>query len=374
VQTTNTVIDLNLDASQQFETGQIRDDRVVDPQGEVLTEPGEIPVVIKATGPVFEPVPVGSLVCACVRQIPVPELFGPNNSGVGKIGCGAQGLMNVDYKIVQDHNTNPGDPNNGDTFGLGLPQIANDLECDAASTFPSGVVSHACREHSGDPLCNNGVWNVHPGICQSPRLIEFFGGQASRGSAIIDNSTAIGLLNDNGACRTDRPMKNGQCLFRDYGPDCLPCTSDDLDQGTQENLPTTTGTAKAAVYDSGNLIPLGGTFPVPIDEGAENQCTGNGDCEPHEQCRRSCEGTGIPCARDADCGLDDACRPNPRCEVQCGGVVRCQIAQAGTPFDCAGLLANPTGGLSGAALAVTFPDIDAARVGDNVTASILALE
>jgi hypothetical protein len=376
VQTTNTVIDLDLAGVQRFRTGQIREDNPVDPQGNVITGPGEIPVVIKAdavNGPVFDPVPVPGLVCACVRQIPVPDLFGPNNSGVGKVGCATQGLVNVDYKIMQDHNTNPGDPNNGATTGLPIPQFENDPECDNEFTFPSGVVSPACKELSGDPLCNDGTAYFHPGICNSPRMIEFSGGQAPRGSALIDNSTGIGLLADNGVCRLDRPMVNGMCQFRDYGPDCLPCTPDDVDQGTQENLPTTTGTAKGAVYDAGNVITPGFTFPVPIDEGSEQACSSDDQCAPHERCRSSCSASGFPCTENAQCPEGETCQPR-QCEVQCGTIVRCLIAQTGTEFDCDALLANPTGGLSGAALAVTFPDIDAKRIGDNVTASILALE
>jgi hypothetical protein len=374
VQTTVNVIDLNLAAVQRFRTGQIRDDEVLDPQGHVVTEPGEIPVVIKAdaqNGPVFEPVSVTGLVCACVRQVPVPDLFGPNNSGVGKVGCGDQGLMNVDYRIFQDHNTNPGDARNGTTIGMGLPQLDDDPQCDHIFTFPSGVVSKACKENR-DPLCTDAIATFHTDICNSPRVIEFSGGQAARGSAIIDNSTAIGLLNDSGMCATDRPMVNGTCKFADYGPDCLPCTSDDLDMGTQENLPTTTGTATGTVYDAGFVKNQEYGFPVPITEGSGMACTSDTECAAFERCRRSCELSGFSCFGDADCP-GDTCRPR-QCEVFGCGSARCLISQQGTNFSCEALESNPQGGLSGAALAVTFPDIDARRIGDNVTASILGLK
>jgi hypothetical protein len=167
-------------------------------------------------------------------------------------------------------------------------------------------------------------------------------------------------------------MVGGQCQFRDYGPDCLPCTADDVDMGITQNLPTTTGSAKAAVYDAGNVRPGGSAFPIPIDEGSENACTSNAQCAPHEQCKRSCSLSGFPCGSDVDCP-GETCLPL-QCQVQCGGIVRCLIEQTGTPFNCDALLSNPTGGLSGAALAVTFPQIDAKRIGDNVTASILALQ
>jgi hypothetical protein len=373
VQTTNTVIDLNLAGVQRFRTGRIRDERVVDPQNDTVTEPGEMPVVIKADsqdGPVFDPVPVPGLVCACIRQIPVADLFGPNNSGVGKIGCGTNGLTNIDYKIVQDHNTDPRDPNNGTTSGLPIPQLPDDPECDDTFTFPSGVVSSACAELSGNPICNDPTASPHRDVCNSPRQVDFTGGQAPRGSALIDNSTAIGLLQDAGICRPGR-IENGQCNRKDYGADCVPCTADDLEVGTQENLPTTTGTAEGAVYDASDLVTPGFSFPVPIDKGSGRACSSDPECAPHERCRRTCEQTGFPCSQPSDCP-NDLCRP-PQCEVLCGGVVRCLTAQTGHIFDCDALIDNPLGGLTGAALAVTFPDVDARQIGDNVTASILTL-
>jgi hypothetical protein len=60
-----------------------------------------------------------------------------NNSGVGKISCGEQGLVDVDYRILQDHNTNPGDARNGTTIGMGLPQLLDDPDCDAEFVFPN---------------------------------------------------------------------------------------------------------------------------------------------------------------------------------------------------------------------------------------------
>jgi hypothetical protein len=380
-ETTFGPIDLNLIGVQRFRTGQIRGDQVIDPQGDVVTEPGEMPVVIKAdveNGPLFAPVPVAGLVCACVRQVPVPDLFGPNNSGVGKIGCGEQGLTDVDYRIFQDHNTNPSDPRNGTTIGMGLPQLEDDPECDDEFVFPSGVVSKACRENR-DPLCTDASATFHTDICNSPRRIEFSGGQAPRGSALIDNSTAIGLLNDNGKCKPGR-IENGKCIdaddprieLKDYGPDCLPCTQDDRDMGTQENLPTTTGRATGTVYDAGFVINAEYGFPVPITDGAGNACNSDDECAAFERCRRTCDLSGFSCSSDADCP-GDTCRPR-QCEVfGCGGA-RCLIAEEGTEFSCELLQSNPTGGLSGGALAVTFPDIDARQIGDNVTASVLGLE
>jgi hypothetical protein len=228
-----------------------------------------------------------------------------------------------------------------------------------------------------DPDCSDSTASVHPGICNSPRNIEL-SGQGPRGSALVNNSTAIGLLNDNGSCTTSMPRNpDGSCRFRDYGPDCLPCTSDDVDMGTQENLPTTTGTAEGAVYDASNVPSNDPNFPNYIDEGSGEACTSDDQCRRHETCRRTCERSGFECSSDAQCDTpqnpNDTCR-SQRCEVFCELGKRCLIGRTGTPFDCDLLLQEPTDGLAGAGLAVTFPDIDARQVGDNVTASILGLE
>jgi hypothetical protein len=288
------------------------------------------------------------------------------------IACGEAGIDDVDYKLRQDHNTNPDQQAN--TFGgigngsaiSGTLQFEDDPECDDEFVFPtSGVVSKACRERSDDPLCNDPTAFFHRNACNSPRVVEFSGGTVGAGSALGDFNTAIGLLQDAGACD---PMN---CDFRDYGPDCMPCTEDDLDFGTEENLPATTGTAVGAVFDAGNL---GGKV---IDIGAENTCSGPQDCEIYETCGQSCEVSGLPCSSNDDCDPGDSCRTERRCQVNCGVTSRCITGSTGRPFDCERLLSpdvgnDPTGGLGGGRLAVTFPDIDARQIGDNVTSSVLA--
>lgn len=66
---------------------------------------GRIPMVVKSDSVYFEPVRVPTLACACVRGGDDPSIHGPGNSGSGYIGCGAQGLANVNVEIGLDHNT-----------------------------------------------------------------------------------------------------------------------------------------------------------------------------------------------------------------------------------------------------------------------------
>lgn len=361
VQTGSFPVVINLVGVQVFITGKPRDTTVTDPEGNVITKPGEMPVAKKADGDVFAPVVVAGLVCACVRAIQ-DDVFGPGNSGSGVIGCGAAGLTDTDYKLAQDHNATPGSPGNGVAVAP-MSQLPNDPECDDVFTFPSGVESLACLEGTG-PGCSEPN-SVDIGVCNSARDLQLSGGQSPRGAALINNSTAIGLLQDGGVCQ-ERRFPNGACNFPDYGPDCKPCTADDVDFGNTENLPTTTGFASAAIYDATNQPGLS------FDIGSQTACTDNSVCKPGENCTRTCEESGLPCPRGNECDSGETCLA-ARCEFLCGGS-RCITSAQGSRFDCDALLANPTGGLSGAGLALAFPALDARTIGDNVTSTVLALE
>ena len=308
VQTEAIPIMLNLTGQQTFRTGHARATATTLASGGNIPA-GEIPAVIKADELLFNPVSVTGLVCACVRGIPVPS-FGPGISASGSIGCGDQGLSNIDYRIIQDHDTTPGDPGNHTTA------TANDPDCNLTSPAPGGVVSMACREGTG-ANCST-VQNTHTGVCQGPRVITLSGGMAPKGSALIINSTAIGLLSDAGACATNKPMRNGKCLYADYGPDCLPCTDDDLEKGNTEINPTTTGSAESGLFDAN---PPGGAI---IDK--DQSCFGS------------------PCITHVN----------------------------GSIFDCSQLGPGTSGGLSGGSLGVCFPTLDAAQIGDNVTCTVFS--
>ena len=308
VQTEAIPITLNLVGQQTFRTGHMRDTPTALASGGVFPA-GQIPTVIRADELLFEPVKVTGLVCACVRGIPVTS-FGPGIAASGSISCGPPGLSNIDYLQIQDHDTTPGDPGNKT---MGTP---DDPQCTDANAVPGGGVSTACLEGTGEAC--SAPENVHIGVCQGPREFSFSGGPAPQGSALIVNSTAIGLLSDAGACSMDKPMRNGKCLYEDYGPDCLPCTDDDLVKGNTEINPTTTGTAEAALYDAN---PPGGAII------AKNQ---------------NCFGTP------------------------------CFTSVSGSAFDCSQLGPGTSGGLSGGSLGVCFTTLDAAQIGDNVTCTVFA--
>jgi hypothetical protein len=386
VQQANFPVTIPLRGFQGFTTGKMLDVEVFGPQGEVITRPGDYPVAIKPADVFFEPVKVTGIVCACVRQIPVPT-FGENNSAVGIIACGPDGIAETSYKLVQDHVTTPGHTQNGNASPVLGPQLPNDPECDDSFIFPgSEVASDACFEGM-DALCmnpNERGQHIPPDFiapCNSPRNITFFArgeDPTGPGDALINNSTAIGLLNDAGLCRTDLSPGNPLCPG-DYGPDCTPCTDDDSDLGDPENLPTTTGFASAAVYDA--AFEKGRTMdtvdpPVP--------CTTTADCESSQRCIQQCSETNFPCTSNAQCGSGEVCG-DPGCSWNgCGSdtsrPTRCVSSAQGTRFDCDALAAdqgedNGDGdGMSGAALAVTFPSLDALRLGDDITSSLLDLE
>ena len=306
VQTAAFPITLNISGMQNFITGQPRDTAVTTASGPSYIA-GEMPVVIKAAELLFDPVSVAGLVCACVRGEPVAS-FGPGIAATGSIGCGAGGLTAISYRLIQDHNTTPGSPGNK---VAGTP---DDPECDDTTVLPGGVPATSCMEPTGDAC--DGPANIHTGVCIGPRTLTPSGGMAPRGSALILNSTSISLLQDAGTC-AERHNPNGSCTFPDYGPDCMPCTDDDLVRQEPNVLPTTTESSEAAIYDLNN------------------------------------DGTG---------GIMDK-------DKMCFGSP-CLTQFNGSPFDCDAILANPTGGLSGGSLTVSFPAIDSNQIGDNVTSTV----
>jgi len=307
VQTQAIPIVLSISGHQTFRVGKKRDVAVTTASGPGF-QPGEIPLVIRSDELVFDPVKVTGLVCACVRGVPVTS-FGPGNSATGSIGCGDAGLTDISYRLIQDHNTDPGDPNNANQ---GTP---NDPDCTSVTDLPGGQTSAACKEGSMAP-CNLPSF-IHTGVCNGPRALTFSGGASPRGSALILNSSSISLLQDAGACSTAGP-KNGKCPYPDYGPDCLPCTDDDAVIQDPNILPTTTATSEAAVYDANNS--------------------------------------------DAIIDKDQSCfsAPGEFCKTQFSGSL----------FDCDKIESNDPDALAGGSISVSFPSLDANQIGDNVTSTV----
>ena len=304
-------IPLALSGTQVLTVGGYRDAAVKGKDGTEIYKPGEIPVTIEGADVQFNPVPVFGLACACVRGVAV-DAFGPGISGIGVIGCGTDGLTNVDFKVEQDHDTTPGSPGNGGSAS-GLP---DDPECDDTSSSGPYIQSTACLEGTGANCSTEN--SSHVGKCNSPRVVTFSGGQAPRGAVLLVNSSSIGLLMDGAACTTSKPMRNGKCQFDDYGPDCLPCTDDDLQKGTPNIAPTTSGTAEVAVYDVNDMAG------DAIKEGAT-----------------------------------------------CGGTTPCVTKVTGSLVDCDAVIADPNAPLR-SALATAFPTLDGANVGDTLVTTLLA--
>lgn len=345
VQTGALPIAVALAGNQVYTTGSMRNEIVRDPEGNIVSTPGQIPVVVPADLVAFEPVSVPGLVCACVRGVTADQFFGPGNAGDGAIGCGEQGVENVNYHLRQDHNTTPGSPGNGGA-AQGLP---DDPDCTNMFQFEVGLVSPACTEGFGEicdepefihhGTCNNGVCSsfntgrrcttdMDCGVCNSPRNIEFFGGPTPPGSALINYNISISLLQDAGICREMR-FPDGRCRFRQYGEDCQPCTDDDLVFDPPELLPQTTGTAQGTLFDANNTA---GELISEFNRQGEPVF-----CPP----------------------------PVPPLPSR-----QCQTKVQGSPFDCQALLDNPTGGFAGVGLATAYPAIDSAQIGDNVTSAV----
>jgi cysteine-rich repeat protein len=306
-------IPLPLTGTQVLTVGDYRAEAVMGEGGAVLFKAGEIPVTIKAEDVKFNPVSITGISCACVRGIPVDD-FGTGISGTGVIGCGTQGLTDIDFKVVQDHDTTPGSPDNGGSAS-GLP---DDPECDDTSSSGPFIHSTACLEGTGATCSTED--NSHLGKCNSPRVLTFSGGQAPRGAVLLVNSSSIGLLEDGGLCTTSKPMRNGKCQYPDYGPDCLPCTDDDLEKGTPNIAPTTSGTAQVEIYDVNDTA---------VDNIVEGKT--------------------------------------------CGGTTACVTKVTGSGVDCDAIIDDPNAPLR-SALATAFPTLDGATVGDTLVTTLLAAE
>ena len=278
-------IPLHVTGQQFLTAGKARSTAVMGADGKVLFQPMQIPLTVKTADVQFDPVPISGLFCACVRASDVPE-FGPGNAGIGVVGCGPDGLTDVDYKVEQDHDTTPDSPKFNSGPDHGLP---DDPQCNAHSDAGGQVISDACLEGVG-AACS-GDTNEHVAIpsgpnkraaaCNSPRVYTFSGGQAPRGSTILRTRTASGVLNNASStpCVATKDV-HGVCSAPDFGPDCLPCTDDDLQQGTPTVGVSTSGTASVIIYDTGDTAGAllgdgamcGGTPCIGKVTGAVSDC------------------------------------------------------------------------------------------------------
>jgi cysteine-rich repeat protein len=214
-------IPLDFTGDQTLTAGHPRNEVVTTTDAGITFRPNEIPVILRAADLHVAPVSVPGLVCACVRA-EATDQFGPGlgNAGSGRIGCNEAGLADVDYVFKVDHNVTPGSPGNGG----GLP---DDPGC------VQGELEDGSPQHP------------HAGVCNTVGKPYFTGG-GPRGSTVVLSSTSITLIDDAGMC-------SANCSIADYGPDCEPCTSDDLVHEPASSLATTTGVASAVIYDANNM-------------------------------------------------------------------------------------------------------------------------
>jgi cysteine-rich repeat protein len=303
---------LPLSGTQALIAGRPRMVETFGPNGK-LFDAREFPVVIRAEDVRFDPVRIPGLACACVRGTE-REDFGPGLAGVGSVACGEQGLMNVNVRVEQDHNTTLGSAgNSGPTQGL-----PDDPECDDTFEAGVGLQSSACLEGTGED-CSEPE-NEHTGACQSPRVYTFTGGPAGRGSVLLYSNSAIGLLANAGVADPCVATRQGNtCSAPDFGPDCMPCTDDDLEKGDANVAPVTSGTAEVFIYDSGSFAG-------------------------------AILGPGQNC-----------------------GTMPCVAQVTGEPTDCDSLEADPNAPVTGA-LVTAAPTLDAAMVGDTLVTSTFAAQ
>jgi len=101
-------------------------------------------------------------------------------------------------------------------------------------------------------------------------------------------------------------------------------------------------------------VPTGGAVDPCIADSPEGLCGGPQRCIPD---------------------LDEMGRPLPTgvCGIPCGARP-CMTSAQGALFDCDKLLDTPQNGLSGGALAVSFPSIDANLILDNVTSTLFVFQ
>ncbi|MBI1816571.1 MAG: hypothetical protein HYR72_16450 [Deltaproteobacteria bacterium] len=260
-------------------------------QANILGKPnadGTIPIAVRVVDVKIEPIRVTGLVCACIRAKEVPA-FGPGNSGHGIVGCGADGLDNVNVHLELDH-------------VLGWVGV-------------NGFTAQNCADQNG-VIEDGSQAHPHAGLCNSRPVVNF-DGYGEMGSALLVTSTATAYIADSGTCATEKRTEvcvggsnpgarctlnalactgGGTCVPA-KGPDGIPCNDDDPieAQGIVQTLTTTTGTTTAAVLHAGGLTSDGTAISDDAID-ADHLC-GN---DPGDHCKASVTGTPYNCAQLAN--------------------------------------------------------------------------
>ena len=266
---------------------------------------GVAPIVVPQSSVQLDPVEVTGVGTACVTL---------TGDGMGSIDCDG-GASNRDLLIVQDHDTTPGAfGNSGPTIGL-----PDDATCTNTSVLPDGSISMACKE--GQPCDPNAASPVHPGICNSPRVVTQLG-TFGAGDAVVSLPIKIGVI------QSGQPAQ--------LGPDGMPCTADDMPGiVTQSTIGLTTGEAVVRIVDANN------SKTAEIGAGARTACTTNADCFNN--------GAGTPpddqqCFDDANTSaICSGASVSCSCRIRCGSHA-CNVIAQGTSFSCANLAAGMVAG------------------------------
>jgi cysteine-rich repeat protein len=423
---------------------------------------GMVPVAVPAASVVFNPVTVPGLACACPRGIAVSSVHGPGNAAAGFIGCGASGLTNVNVVLSQDHNTNPGDVNNGPgtcsggtRSGLGCgvngdctgggtctgkggggglcvsgtnkdkvchsdgdcPGSICDSPDDATCTAqdlppPAGSGSVSCLEEQ--QICTSGpnagmactsnlvcganascgtqcnALSPHAGICNSPIHLTQ-SGSGPTGSALVVNSTAIGVITATGDTRPCR--RSAVCsgfAFNSTPAACevnSQCTSPKTCISAYCAGLCSTGakTGQACIKNtdcgSGQICTPGAQFAQTCTGMVSGECGADGKCAAVNSDKGF---DGLPCTDDdppssrgnvstiatttalAAAGVVDVddIEGQLMFDGVCTNATACTTSRQGHIFDCTALLSS--GVVTDAHLASAFPSLDGNETGDTV--------
>ena len=336
---------------------------------------GRRPVAIPASSVHFAPVKVPGLACACPRGVAVPEEHGFGNSGSGFIGCGS-GLPAVNVSEMVDHNTSPGNRNNGPgTCAAGTTRagLACGLDVDCGTGSPSGACSGT---RLGGGVCNGGTNDnkvCHldsdcPGVgarCISPNdafctAAELPPPDGSGTKACLEaKQTCFGGNNAGSPCAQDADCGTGATCgvaCNPSGAHAASCNSPHIQiisgagpQGSALITTTTAiGTITIADGDSGNCTRAGFCAPFSFGTGTtvptacqvDSECSGGTTCVS-AVCAGICAGGsngGRACLATADC-------PSSSCQQgatfgtvctgagQCGGSNICKPVSAAKGFD-----------------------------------------
>lgn len=256
----------------------------------------------------------------CVDTIAAEGFCAASGDFLGK----AENLLLCQDRVLSD----------GDSCGLGgiSTGVGESHETSCFCDLGSGVLGAPCSATDAPcavgtcGLTDTGTPCFYDTDVSPVRL--YAAGATTAGDCVVLNSTSFTTLGSSGDCDDGGPSSNPDS----FGPDCVPCTIDDVAApAAVATTPFTTGTAQAQLKDAANTV---------------GACNLNGN---HN------------CIEDANC-------PTSGGPDTCSGQVLLDIATgvlAGSPM---GTLTNfETSNLSGLTLVGAFP-ASASATGDLVTA------